>query len=472
MENVLKKAVTLLLHNHHKEQFSIFMVSGCFVSLIFVSGCSSSEYKKFAGDESMQVVSVLQKNGCLDCHSASASLPIHGTFPLIGSKVKKDRIDAVKYVDFSVLMDALKNGTTATEADVAKLESSALSGSMPPAAYYRMPWHWGKNLNGDEKKLLTGWAKNVRKAHYTSPAVAEEFAAEQVQPLPPPIAVDPEKVNLGFLLYHDTRLSGDNTISCATCHGLNTGGVDRLRFSKGIRGQSGDANAPTVYNAALNFAQFWDGRAADLQEQAAGPPLNPVEMGSASFDDICAALSLDKAFTETFTKTYPDGLSETNITDAIAVFEKTLLTPSRFDTYLQGSKNALTAEELEGYEVFKQNRCATCHVGMNIGGQSYEYFGIKANYFDFRGTELTDEDNGRFAVTGSESDRHKFKTPSLRNVLITYPYMHDGAVQTAGEAVKIMGEFQLGKKLTDKETEQIVAFLKTLTGEYQGKMLE
>ena len=471
MESILKKTDELLC-NHRKGQLSILIVSVSLVSLTIISGCSSSEYKKFAGDEPKQVVSILQKNGCFDCHSASASLPFYGKIPLMGSKVKKDMKDAANYVDFNVLVDALKNVTTAGEADVAKLESSAITGSMPLATYYWMPGHWGKNLNSDEKKLLIEWAKNVRKSHYTSPTVAEEFAGEQVQPLPPPIAVNPEKVNLGFLLYHDTRLSGDNTISCATCHGLNTGGVDRLQFSKGIRGQFGEANAPTVYNSALNFAQFWDGRAANLQEQAAGPPLNPVEMGSVSFDDICAALFQDKAFTETFTKTYPDGLSEANITDAIAEFEKTLLTPSRFDTYLQGNKNALTAEEIEGYEVFKRNKCASCHVGMNIGGQSYEYFGIKANYFDYRGTGLTDEDNGRFSVTGNESDRHKFKTPALRNVLITYPYMHDGAVQTAEEAVKIMGEFQLGKKLSDKEIGQIVVFLKTLTGEYNGKLLE
>ena len=195
-------------------------------------------------------------------------------------------------------------------------------------------------------------------------------------------------------------------------------------------------------------------------------------MGSLSFDDICEVLSQDKAFTDAFTNVYPDGLSEYNITDAIAEFEKTLLTPSRFDEYLRGNKNALTAEEIAGYEVFKNNKCATCHVGMNIGGQSYEFFGVKANYFEFRGTGLTDGDNGRFAVTGNESDRHKFKTPTLRNILLTYPYMHDGATQTIEEAVKVMSEYQGGKRLADKETAQIVTFLKTLTGEYNGKLLE
>ncbi|MCL1933447.1 MAG: cytochrome-c peroxidase [Candidatus Azobacteroides sp.] len=449
----------------------LFVINALLLLTVF-SGCSSSEYKKFSGDEAKQVVSILQKNGCLDCHSAKASLPFYGKFPLIGSKVKEDMKDGTHYIDFTSLLDALNNGTPVSEVDVAKVENSALTGSMPPAIYYCMPMHWGTNLNSDEKKVLIEWAKNVRKVNFTSPTVAEEFAGEPLQPLPDIIPTDSAKIALGFALFHDTRLSGDSTISCATCHDLNTGGVDHLQFSQGIRGQLGGVNPPTVYNAALNFAQFWDGRAANLQAQASGPPLNPVEMGSASFDNICAALSRDKAFTLTFTKVYPDGLSEANITDAIAEFEKTLLTPSRFDKYMRGDKSALTAEEIEGYNVFKKNKCATCHVGMNIGGQSYEYFGVKADYFDFRGTGLTDGDNGRFAVTKNESDRHKFKTPTLRNILVTYPYMHDGTVATVEEAVKIMGEYQGGEKLSDKEVGQIVTFLKTLTGEYDGKLLK
>ena len=450
----------------------ILTVSVSLLILIILSGCSSSEYKKFAGDEAKQVASVLQKNGCLDCHAATASLPFYGKFPLIGPQVKADIEEGTRYIDFTLLIDALKNGKPVSEVDVAKSESAALTGSMPPKKYYMMPMHWGKNLNSDEKKVLIDWAKNVRKAHFTSPTVADEFAGEPIQPLPAYLPTNAEKVALGFALYHDTRLSGDNTVSCATCHDLAKGGVDRLQFSEGIGGQFGGINAPTVYNSALNFVQFWDGRAADLQEQAGGPPLNPVEMGSASFDAICAVLAQDKTFAGTFTKVYPDGLSEANITDAIAEFEKTLLTPSRFDHYLRGDKNALTAEEKEGYDVFIKNKCATCHVGMNIGGQSYEYFGVKANYFDFRGTGLTDGDNGRFAVTGNEADRYKFKTPTLRNILLTYPYMHDGTIQKIEDAVKIMGEYQGGKKLSDKETAQIITFLKSLTGEYDGKLLK
>jgi cytochrome c peroxidase len=384
--------------------------------------------------------------------------------------IKADIREGTNYIDFDPVIEALNNGTPVSEVDIAKLENAALTGSMPPAKYYMM--HWGTKLSSDEKKVLIDWAKNLRKAHFTSPTVAEEFANEPLQPLLSFIPTDSAKVALGFALYHDTRLSGDKTVSCATCHDLNKGGVDNLQFSKGIRGQLGGVNAPTVYNAALNFAQFWDGRAATLQAQAAGPPLNPVEMGSASFDAICSALSQDKSFTDAFTKVYPNGLSEANITDAIAEFEKTLLTPSRFDKYLRGDKSALTAEELEGYNTFKNKKCATCHVGMNVGGQSYEYFGVKADYFDFRGTGLTDGDKGRYSVTKNESDLHKFKVPTLRNIMLTEPYMHDGTVRTVEDAVKIMGKYQGGKELSNKGVAQIVTFLKTLTGEYQGKMLQ
>ena len=353
---------------------------------------------------------------------------------------------------------------------MAKVENTALSGTMPPKKYYAV--HWGTNLDSKEKAVIIAWAKNVRKNNFTTPTVSEEFANEPVQPLMAFIPTDSAKVALGFALYHDTRLSADNTISCATCHGLNTGGVDRKQFSEGINGQFGGVNAPTVYNAALNFLQFWDGRAADLKEQAAGPPLNPVEMGHKSFDDICASFAADKEFSKKFMEVYPEGFTQSTITEAIAEFEKTLLTPSRFDKYLMGDKSALTVEELEGYQLFKDNKCATCHVGVNMGGQSFEYMGIKENYFDYRGTGLTDGDNGRYAVTKNESDRHKFKTPTLRNVMITYPYMHDGSIQSIEDAIRIMHQFQIGNNISDAETAKIVAFLNTLTGEYKGKQLQ
>lgn len=440
------------------------------LTLAFVMPSCSSEYKKYTDNPAKQVASIIRENGCLECHSATAVGPFYAKFPVIGSVVKADMLEGTRYLDLTDMVNALENGQPVSEVDMAKVENTALSGSMPPAKFTAI--HWGTSLNSDEKAVIIAWAKDVRKNRFTTPTVDAEFENEPLQPLMASLPTDPAKVALGFDLYHDTRLSFDNTISCATCHGLNTGGVDRKQYSEGINGQFGGVNAPTVYNAALNFMQFWDGRAADLKEQAAGPPLNPVEMGSHSFDEISAKLAEDKELSKRFLKVYPEGFNQSTITDAIAEFEKTLLTPSRFDKYLMGDKGALTAEELEGYRFFKDNKCATCHTGVNIGGQSFEYMGIKMSYFDYRGTGLTDGDKGRFAFTNNEQDLHKFKTPTLRNVMITPPYMHDGSVASVEDAIRIMHQFQIGKNISDAETAKIVSFLNSLTGEYNGRLLQ
>lgn len=440
------------------------------LTLAFVMPSCSSEYKKYTDNPAKQVASIIRENGCLECHSATAVGPFYAKFPVIGSVVKADMLEGTRYLDLTDMVNALENGQPVSEVDMAKVENTALSGSMPPAKFTAI--HWGTSLNSDEKAVIIAWAKDVRKNRFTTPTVDAEFENEPLQPLMASLPTDPAKVALGFDLYHDTRLSFDNTISCATCHGLNTGGVDRKQYSEGINGQFGGVNAPTVYNAALNFMQFWDGRAADLKEQAAGPPLNPVEMGSHSFDEISAKLAEDKELSKRFLKVYPEGFNQSTITDAIAEFEKTLLTPSRFDKYLMGDKGALTAEELEGYQLFKDNKCATCHTSVNIGGQSFEYMGIKMSYFDYRGTGLTDGDKGRFAFTNNEQDLHKFKTPTLRNVMITPPYMHDGSVASVEDAIRIMHQFQIGKNISDAETAKIVSFLNSLTGEYNGRLLQ
>ena len=285
---------------------------------LVLPSCGSSEYKKYADNQAKQVASILRENGCMQCHSATAATPFYGNLPLIGPTVKADMREGTRYLDLTAMLEALDNGKLVSEADLAKVEDAALSGSMPPAKYSHMPMHWGTNLDSDEKAVLLSWAKDVRKKNYSTPTVAEEFANEPVQPLMASIPTDSAKVALGFDLYHDTRLSGDNTISCATCHGLATAGVDRKQYSEGIDGQFGGVNAPTVYNSALNILQFWDGRAADLKEQAAGPPLNPVEMGSHSFDEISAKLAEDKELSKRFLEVYPEGFNQSTITDAIA----------------------------------------------------------------------------------------------------------------------------------------------------------
>ena len=295
-------------------------------------------------------------------------------------------------------------------------------------------------------------------------------ADEPVRPIDLSLEADPEKAALGFALFHDPRLSVDNTVSCATCHELSTAGVDNHQYSHGVDDQLGGVNAPTVYNAVYNFVQFWDGRAKTLADQAAGPPLNPVEMASPSFDHIIAKLEADKEFAKEFKAVYPDGITEKNITDAIEQFERTLVTPnSRFDKWLRGDDNAISSDELEGYELFKQYDCATCHVGPNLGGLSYELMGLRKHYFADRGLELTVEDNGRYKETKEERDRHRFKVPGLRNVEHTWPYYHDGTREHLEDAVRDMGIYQSGVDLTDSEVNKITSFLKTLTGEYQGK---
>ena len=257
---------------------------------------------------------------------------------------------------------------------------------------------------------------------------------------------------------------------------LVTAGVDNLQYSKGIGGQFGGINAPTSYNACFNFVQFWDGRALTLADQAAGPPLNPVEMGSKSFDEISERLAADADFTQRFLAVYPEGYSATTITDAIAEYEKTLITPnSPFDLYLKGDKGAMTADQIEGYALFKEYNCATCHAGVNMGGLSYELMGQRADYFKDREVNvqsgLTDADNGRWAQTKIERDRYRFKTPTLRNVALTWPYYHDGSVATLEEAIQMMSTYQVGRDMPASDVAKVKSFLDALTGQYKGVTL-
>lgn len=419
-------------------------------------------------DERMEAL--LDGAGCMDCHSAEPNLPFYASWPVAGDLVKADIEKGYHFFDMTPFREALRHGEPIGEADLAKVEQVFLKGTMPPAKYYLA--HWGSAINDEEKELALNWIRDYRAEHYPNPLAAEEFANETVRPLPDAVEVDSAKARLGEMLFHDTRLSADNTIACASCHGLNTGGVDNKQYSEGVGGQFGGVNAPTVYNAYFNFVQFWDGRAATLADQAAGPPLNPVEMASSSFDEICAKLKADANFNRAFTAVFPEGITEQTVTAAIQEFEKTLITPnSRFDRYLKGDKTALTADEAEGFALFKANNCATCHVGENLGGKSYEFMGVHLNYFENRGLELTEEDNGRYKQTQAERDRHRFKVPGLRNIALTAPYFHDGTQATIEEAVQAMGEHECGVTFTPEENAKISAMLRALTGEYQGRLL-
>ena len=416
-----------------------------------------------------RVLQILDKGGCLDCHSAEPDLPFYFKMPVADKIMQQDIDSGFRAFDIEPLMNALAENERPSMVDVAKVEQVAIEKRMPMAKYYLV--HWGSQMTSAKRDIIVGWARDEREAYYADDVVAERVG-EPIRPIPQSYDVDAAKVELGRLLYYDTRLSVDNTVSCASCHDLESAGVDNKQYSEGVAGQFGGVNAPTVYNAVYNFVQFWDGRAATLAEQAAGPPLNPVEMASPSFDAIIAKLAADKALTKQFKAVYPDGWSEANITNAIEEFERTLITPnSRFDKWLRGDNSAITAEELRGYELFKENNCATCHVGVNLGGESYELMGLRKHYFADRGLALTEEDNGRYKQTQQERDRHRFKVPGLRNVELTWPYYHDGTRATLEEAVRDMAIYQSGVELTDEENANIVAFLKTLTGEFNGKPL-
>ncbi len=297
------------------------------------------------------------------------------------------------------------------------------------------------------------------------PAGFTKSIREPILPLPKTLHLDEAKVALGEKLFNETSLSHNNTISCASCHAFSTGGTDRLVHSKGIEGQEGRINAPTVFNSAYNFKQFWDGRADDLNGQIDGPTHDPVEMGS-SWEEIVGKLNASADYLAAFGAIYPDGIRAENIRDAIAVFESSLVTPNaKFDRFLEGDQNAITADELEGYRIFKSVGCSSCHQGMNVGGNLFQEFGVMGDYFKNRGNP-TEADNGRFNVTRDKADMHVFKVPSLRNVALTSPYFHDGSVKYLDQAVIVMSKYQLGKQLSEDEVRLVVLFLESLTGEY------
>ena len=301
-----------------------------------------------------------------------------------------------------------------------------------------------------------------------SVAVAE--TGEPISPIPESLPLDPRKVSLGGRLFGDARLSGDDSVACATCHVLSKGGVDGLRRSLGIHAQAGQINAPTVFNSGLNFRQFWNGRAGSLEDQIDGSLGDATEMDS-SWPAAIAKLRLDTYYRSEFAKIYRDGIQPANVKDAIATFERSLITPnSRFDRYLKGDRDALTRQEIDGYRRFKSYGCIACHQGVNVGGNMFARLGVMRDYFKDRGN-ITPADLGRFSVTGVKSDTHSFKVPSLRNVALTAPYFHDGSAATLEQAVATMGAYQLGVAIPSDDVALIVKFLRTLTGEYNGRPL-
>jgi len=301
-------------------------------------------------------------------------------------------------------------------------------------------------------------------------ATPKALDREPVKPIPLTVNLDARKVALGRDLFNEPKLSRDGSVSCATCHNLQTGGDDGRALPVGIGGKKGTINAPTVFNSGASFKQFWDGRANNLEEQVNGPVLAQHEMGT-TWEEVVRKLQATPQYASAFAVIYRDGVQAANIRNALAEFERSLITPnSRFDRFLRGDDTALVASEKEGYRKFKSYGCTSCHQGVNLGGNMFETLGAMADYFADRG-DITPADLGRFNTTGREEDRYVFKVPTLRNIALTAPYLHDGSAPTLEAAVKVMVRYQLGRDLPPEDLAQIVEFLKTLTGEYGGKPL-
>ncbi|NHN88008.1 cytochrome-c peroxidase [Acetobacter conturbans] len=416
---------------------------------------------------------VLREARCDYCHTKGANLPFYFHLPIASTLMNHDLEEGLKHFRLEPVIAAFQKGDVPSEEQLSRIEEVITQNRMPPTLYLLIHWH--AHLNEDQQKAVLSWVEAERRAHYTGQGVAAKFAAEPVQPVAESWPVNADKVALGEKLFFDKRLSGDNTLNCASCHGLEKGGVDNLVTATGIHGQKGPINVPTVYNSVYNIVQFWNGRAATLADQAAGPVMNPVEMGSHDWTDVAAKLEADPAYVEAFKNVYPDQpMDKGTITDAIAEYEKTLLTPdSRFDLYLKGHEDVLTEQEKHGYTLFKSIGCSGCHTGQDMGGGAMEIMGLEHNYFAGRGTPFTAADSGRMDVTHDPLDKSRFLVPTLRNVALTGPWFHDGSVKTLEEAVRKMAYYQTpDATISDQDVSDITAFLKTLTGKYKGTPLD
>jgi len=409
------------------------------------------------------ILTILEQNDCFVCHAAEPQLPFYFSLPGMNKVMEKHVLHAQHFIDLKAAMADPKN---VDEATLAKIEHAMLEKTMPILPYKLV--HWGTGFNVPERGILAEWIAAERITRFATGFNAEAMTNEPLQAIPDSLPVCPKKVALGEKMYNDKRISLDGTISCYTCHMLDKGGVsDKAhRTSEGIYGQFGGVNAPTVYNACFNVQQFWNGRAATLQDQAAGPPANPVEMGDQTWDQIVERLRQDKALVREFNQLFPDeGLTQNTVTLVIAEFERTLITPNNaFDKYLKGDENAISEDAKAGYAAFKKNSCAACHVGVIAGGQSFERLGIYGDYFADRDSSIAygADDDGLKGFTGNEGDLQKFKVPGLRNVALTAPYFHDGSQATMEDAVRAMAKYELNKELDEATVAQLVAFMQSL----------
>ncbi|MCW8889377.1 MAG: c-type cytochrome [Sedimenticola sp.] len=293
---------------------------------------------------------------------------------------------------------------------------------------------------------------------------------EPILPVAPYISTDPAKVALGEKLFHEPMLSQNGRVACSSCHNLQAAGHDGLSTSIDIRGGFDELNTPTLFNASLNYVLSWTGHLKTLEEQIETVMHNPKHMGS-NWERAMGRLRADKTYQQQFQLLYPEGVTDQAVMDALAEYERTLVTPDApFDRFLKGDQKAISEQAKTGYTLFKSYGCIACHQGQNVGGQLFAKFGLFRNFFNTK-ERLTNADLGRYRLTGKPEDRHVFRVPSLRNVARTGPYFHDGSIATLPDAVRYMGDLQLGRRIPDQDVGYLVAFLESLTGQYQGREL-
>ncbi len=433
------------------------------LSLIFLPADGHSQLPVPANKQQADAMArAVLESKCAVCHGDKPEYNSVINLLALG-QLKRDVDNAQRA--FLMNADSLRSG----HVDYLKMDYVLRTRKMPPTQYSMV--HLGTRLTPDDVTIL-------RHRYSKAEAYARAFS-----PIAP-VTVSPEereKVELGHRLFFDSRLSTNNKISCSTCHDLTKGGTDNLPKSEGVPGadgkpQLGGVNAPTVYNAAGNIRQFWDGRAADLKEQAGGPPLNPIEMGYGKPEDwqeIAAKLAQDEELVALFARVYGDkGITGDTITDAIAAFEQTLVTPgSAFDRYLAGEETAMSKEQVEGMKAFVDYGCATCHSGPSLGGLSFEYANTHANLRE-HAPDYKESAHGLMDFTKKEIHRDMFRVPNLRNVALTAPYFHTGTAKTLKEAVELMFETEVGTAPSKGTVEAVARFLEAQTGCLNGKPLD
>jgi cytochrome c peroxidase len=421
-----------------------------------------------ASGSEFEPVSRQLERSCADCHGRDVGrLPWYAHLPGVKKLIERDRAAALHA--WAIGRAELAGQSGFTDSDLALLEGSLGERAMPPRRYLGL--HWTARLGEGERRSIALWIRSVRARAPEASAMAPARRGDPLVPLTVSHDLDPVRTALGERLFNDRRLSADDRVSCSSCHNLKRGGTDQTKLSKGVHQERGQLNAPTVFNASFSGSEYWDGRARDLRQQAREAMESPAEMGS-NPADVVRKLERDDTYRAEFLRAYPSqGVSVEAVADALACFEESLVTvDAPFDDYLRGDERAIGPAEKAGYRLFLDLGCSACHFGPAVGGRRLAIMGKRSNYFGDRGGE-SDADLGRYRVTGSDLDRHRFKVPTLRNVALTFPYFHDGSTSSLVEAVNTMARYELGRELSAAEAGDVVKFLESLTGRYRGRPL-